>query len=170
MARGGKTPNYARRRALGSGCGVGLGSDGHRWQRSHRWPVNFPVILSHEFAGMVVEVGATQTDSRSLPGRERNGCDFRSRFTDDTTGPLQHGRFQARFRLRCRRCDDSLGPRSVKMPSLPAGLRFVRCGRFNAAVPRLIASGKLEVDTLIGGIWPLRSDIPHSRRCIVSTS
>jgi len=34
------------------------GSDLHQWTASHSWPVNYPVVLGHEFAGTVVEVGA----------------------------------------------------------------------------------------------------------------
>ena len=34
------------------------GSDLHQWTGTHSWPVNYPVVLGHEFAGTVVEVGA----------------------------------------------------------------------------------------------------------------
>lgn len=34
------------------------GSDLHQWTSSHSWPVNYPVVLGHEFGGNVVEVGA----------------------------------------------------------------------------------------------------------------
>jgi L-iditol 2-dehydrogenase len=34
------------------------GSDLHQWQGSHSWPVNYPCILGHEFAGTVEEAGA----------------------------------------------------------------------------------------------------------------
>jgi alcohol dehydrogenase/L-iditol 2-dehydrogenase len=33
------------------------GSDLHQWTGEHSWPVNYPVVLGHEFAGVVVEVG-----------------------------------------------------------------------------------------------------------------
>ena len=33
------------------------GSDLHQWTGSHSWPVNYPVVLGHEFAGVVAEVG-----------------------------------------------------------------------------------------------------------------
>jgi L-iditol 2-dehydrogenase len=33
------------------------GSDLHQWTASHSWPVNYPVILGHEFAGRIVETG-----------------------------------------------------------------------------------------------------------------
>jgi alcohol dehydrogenase/L-iditol 2-dehydrogenase len=33
------------------------GSDLHQWTASHSWPVNYPVVLGHEFAGVVVETG-----------------------------------------------------------------------------------------------------------------
>ncbi|MGI8603065.1 MAG: zinc-binding dehydrogenase [Verrucomicrobiales bacterium] len=34
------------------------GSDLHQWTSSHSWPVNYPVVLGHEFGGVVAEVGA----------------------------------------------------------------------------------------------------------------
>lgn len=37
---------------------VGIcGSDLHQWTASHSWPVNYPVVLGHEFAGSVERVG-----------------------------------------------------------------------------------------------------------------
>jgi L-iditol 2-dehydrogenase len=33
------------------------GSDLHQWTSEHSWPVNYPVVLGHEFGGHVVEVG-----------------------------------------------------------------------------------------------------------------
>ncbi|GAA4469190.1 zinc-binding dehydrogenase [Nibrella saemangeumensis] len=33
------------------------GSDLHQWTADHSWPVNYPVVLGHEFGGHVVEVG-----------------------------------------------------------------------------------------------------------------
>lgn len=34
------------------------GSDIHQWNSDHSWPVNYPVVLGHEFSGRVVETGA----------------------------------------------------------------------------------------------------------------
>ena len=34
------------------------GSDLHQWHGTHGWPVNYPVVLGHEFAGTVVRVGS----------------------------------------------------------------------------------------------------------------
>jgi alcohol dehydrogenase/L-iditol 2-dehydrogenase len=34
------------------------GSDLHQWTADHSWPVNYPVVLGHEFAGHVRRVGA----------------------------------------------------------------------------------------------------------------
>ena len=34
------------------------GSDLHQWTSTHSWPVNYPVVLGHEFAGTVAAVGA----------------------------------------------------------------------------------------------------------------
>lgn len=33
------------------------GSDLHQWTSSHSWPVNYPVILGHEFSGIIRELG-----------------------------------------------------------------------------------------------------------------
>lgn len=33
------------------------GSDLHQWTSSHSWPVNYPVVLGHEFGGHIVELG-----------------------------------------------------------------------------------------------------------------
>lgn len=34
------------------------GSDIHQWNSDHSWPVNYPVVLGHEFSGRVAETGA----------------------------------------------------------------------------------------------------------------
>jgi L-iditol 2-dehydrogenase len=34
------------------------GSDLHQWTSEHSWPVNYPVILGHEFAGHIAAVGS----------------------------------------------------------------------------------------------------------------
>ncbi|SMO38737.1 zinc-binding dehydrogenase [Fodinibius sediminis] len=34
------------------------GSDLHQWTADHSWPVNYPVVLGHEFGGHVAEVGS----------------------------------------------------------------------------------------------------------------
>lgn len=41
------------------------GSDLHQWTADHSWPVNYPVILGHEFAGTIREAG-----ERAGPWRE----------------------------------------------------------------------------------------------------
>lgn len=33
------------------------GSDLHQWQASHSWPVNYPVVLGHEFCGTIEQLG-----------------------------------------------------------------------------------------------------------------
>lgn len=33
------------------------GSDIHQWHSSHSWPVNYPVVLGHEFGGRIIELG-----------------------------------------------------------------------------------------------------------------
>ncbi|MBM3853744.1 MAG: zinc-binding dehydrogenase [Verrucomicrobia bacterium] len=34
------------------------GSDLHQWTGTHGWPVNYPVVLGHEFAGRIAAVGS----------------------------------------------------------------------------------------------------------------
>ena len=34
------------------------GSDLHQWRGSHSWPVNYPCILGHEFAGTILRTGS----------------------------------------------------------------------------------------------------------------
>lgn len=33
------------------------GSDLHQWTAGHSWPVNYPVVLGHEFGGIIIETG-----------------------------------------------------------------------------------------------------------------
>lgn len=33
------------------------GSDLHQWTNDHSWPVNYPVVLGHEFSGRIAETG-----------------------------------------------------------------------------------------------------------------
>src|SRR5690242_8052733 len=40
----------------GSAVGV-CGSDLHQWTCDHAWPVNYPVVLGHEFGGVIRELG-----------------------------------------------------------------------------------------------------------------
>jgi len=40
------------------------GSDLHQWTGEHSWPVNYPVVLGHEFSGVVTELGARVTGWR----------------------------------------------------------------------------------------------------------
>ncbi len=34
------------------------GSDLHQWHAMHSWPVNYPVVLGHEFGGLIAETGS----------------------------------------------------------------------------------------------------------------
>ena len=34
------------------------GSDLHQWTGDHSWPVNYPVVLGHEFGGRILEIGS----------------------------------------------------------------------------------------------------------------
>ena len=37
------------------------GSDLHQWTADHSWPVNYPVVLGHEFGGHIIELGSRVT-------------------------------------------------------------------------------------------------------------
>ena len=37
------------------------GSDLHQWTADHSWPVNYPVVLGHEFGGRIVRAGSAVT-------------------------------------------------------------------------------------------------------------
>lgn len=37
------------------------GSDLHQWTSDHSWPVNYPVVLGHEFGGVIAEKGTRVT-------------------------------------------------------------------------------------------------------------
>lgn len=38
------------------------GSDLHQWTADHSWQVNYPVVLGHEFAGHIIELGSRVTN------------------------------------------------------------------------------------------------------------
>ena len=38
------------------------GSDLHQWTADHSWPVNYPVVLGHEFGGYIAEIGGRVKD------------------------------------------------------------------------------------------------------------
>lgn len=38
------------------------GSDLHQWTADHSWPVNYPVVLGHEFGGVIAETGDQVTN------------------------------------------------------------------------------------------------------------
>src|SRR5436309_14459569 len=40
------------------------GSDLHQWTCDHAWPVNYPVVLGHEFGGIIRELGTNVTGWR----------------------------------------------------------------------------------------------------------
>src|SRR4051812_30507355 len=37
------------------------GSDLHQWTADHSWPVNYPVVLGHEFGGVIHSLGKNVT-------------------------------------------------------------------------------------------------------------
>ena len=39
------------------------GSDLHQWTADHSWPVNYPVVLGHEFGGLIAALGKNMLGS-----------------------------------------------------------------------------------------------------------
>ncbi|MFN9550520.1 MAG: zinc-binding dehydrogenase [Pirellulaceae bacterium] len=51
-------PDFGDQDILMEVAAVGVcGSDLHQWTGEHSWPVNYPVVLGHEFAGVIHSVG-----------------------------------------------------------------------------------------------------------------
>src|SRR5580658_2428018 len=56
------TPELGETDVLLEVANIGVcGSDLHQWTADHSWPVNYPVILGHEFAGTIRQTGAAVT-------------------------------------------------------------------------------------------------------------
>lgn len=54
-----RRPTIDRDDVLLEVANVGVcGSDLHQWTADHSWPVNYPVVLGHEFSGHIVELGS----------------------------------------------------------------------------------------------------------------
>lgn len=52
-------PEIGEQDVLVEVAAVGVcGSDLHQWTASHSWPVNYPVVLGHEFSGTIVQRGS----------------------------------------------------------------------------------------------------------------
>ena len=47
------------------------GSDLHQWTADHSWPVNYPVVLGHEFGGHIVELGKDVVTARQWQEGDR---------------------------------------------------------------------------------------------------
>ena len=53
-----ETPEIGPDDVLLEVAAVGVcGSDLHQWTAQHSWPVNYPVVLGHEFGGVIAETG-----------------------------------------------------------------------------------------------------------------
>ena len=51
-------PSYGEEDVLVEVANAGVcGSDLHQWTADHSWPVNYPVVLGHEFGGKIIEKG-----------------------------------------------------------------------------------------------------------------
>ena len=56
------------------------GSDLHMWTGQQSWPMKYPVVLGHEFCGVIREVGARRRRLEGRrPRRQRNGGGDRCR-------------------------------------------------------------------------------------------
>jgi len=54
-----ETPTIGPEDVLLKVANVGVcGSDLHQWTADHSWPVNYPVVLGHEFGGTIAALGA----------------------------------------------------------------------------------------------------------------
>src|ERR1700709_908740 len=57
-----ETPAIGEEDVLLEVANVGVcGSDLHQWTADHSWPVNYPVVLGHEFGGIIIETGSRVT-------------------------------------------------------------------------------------------------------------
>src|SRR4051812_20781552 len=57
-----ETPVIGEEDVLLEVANVGVcGSDLHQWTADHSWPVNYPIVLGHEFGGIIAEVGSRVT-------------------------------------------------------------------------------------------------------------
>ncbi len=53
-----QSPDIGSNDVLIEVANVGVcGSDLHQWTADHSWPVNYPVVLGHEFGGRIAEIG-----------------------------------------------------------------------------------------------------------------
>ena len=43
------------------------GSDLHQWHGTNSWAVNYPVVLGHEFCGVITELGTVSYTHLTLP-------------------------------------------------------------------------------------------------------
>ncbi|MFN5321447.1 MAG: zinc-binding dehydrogenase [Planctomycetota bacterium] len=59
------------------------GSDLHQWTADHSWPVNYPVVLGHEFAGRIAQLG---TDVQGWKVGDRVASETAA--VIDTTNPM----------------------------------------------------------------------------------
>ncbi|WP_234733662.1 zinc-binding dehydrogenase [Tellurirhabdus bombi] len=119
------------------------GSDLHQWTSDHSWPVNYPVVLGHEFGGYIAEVG-----SRVVGWKEGDRVVSETAAVIDPTNPMSRS---GRYNLDPTRKGFGYGvngamTRFVSVPArclhaVPAGLAFEEacltepcCVAFNAVV------------------------------------
>ncbi|MEM9078357.1 MAG: zinc-binding dehydrogenase [Bacteroidota bacterium] len=58
-----KKPKIGKDEVLLEVAYVGVcGSDLHQWTSDHSWPVNYPVVLGHEFSGTIIEIESDTGD------------------------------------------------------------------------------------------------------------
>ena len=119
------------------------GSDLHQWTADHSWPVNYPVVLGHEFGGHIVELG-----KRVIGWKEGDRVVSETAAVIDTNNPMSR---QGLYNLDPTRKGFGYGvdgamTRFVRVPArclhlVPAKLSFEQacltepcCVAFNAVV------------------------------------
>jgi L-iditol 2-dehydrogenase len=105
------------------------GSDLHQWTADHSWPVNYPVVLGHEFGGHIVEVGKEVEHWKEGDRVVSETAAIISKDNPMTTSrPLQPRPDAQGLRLRRERGDDEVCARSEPHPASRAGSASLRAG------------------------------------------
>jgi L-iditol 2-dehydrogenase len=97
------------------------GSDLHQYHNTQSWQVNVPVVLGHEFAGVIEAVGE---GVQGWQVGDRVACETAAVICEQCaycrTGRYNLCLAAARLRLRRQRRDDPLCARSCPYPAPPA--------------------------------------------------
>ena len=103
------------------------GSEIHQYHNTQSWRVNVPVILGHEFAGVVVRAGKAvrgfREGDRVASETAARICGQLSLLPQRRIQPLSGA---ARFRLRHRRCHGGFRKSARALPASPSGFGLLR--------------------------------------------